>query len=276
MDFANTLNTALNISIGSVTLMAVLSAVAVFLVCLIVIKIILKILDRIQERSKLDNTIKSFIRSGIKIGLWIIAIIIVADKLGIQTTSLVTLIGVAGLALSLSIQGVLSNLFSGLTTLTTKPFTSGDYVELDGAGGTISEVGLFYTTMTTIDNKTIYIPNSQVAGAKIINYTRQENRRVDLTFGASYDAPTEAVKAAMMEAIESDDRIMKDPAPFVGLLSYKDSSIEYVLRAWTKKEDFWDVYFALNEGIRRSFEKHDIEIPYDHLNVHIIGNKTEK
>ncbi len=269
MNLTDALNSVSEISVGTLSLMKLISAVLIFLVCLLVITIIMKAIDQIQRRSKLDKTINSFIRSAIKVGLWIIALIIVADKLGIQTTSLVTLIGVAGLALSLSIQGVLSNLFSGLTTLATKPFAAGDYVELDGVSGSVTEVGLFYTTITTVDNKVIYIPNSQVAGAKIINYTKQKNRRADLTFSVSYDAPTEMVKAALMEAMTTDDRILKDPAPFAGLLSYKDSSVEYVMRAWTKREDYWDVYFDLNERVRDLFEKRGIRMTYNHLNVHI-------
>ena len=268
------LNSMNELSIGKISLLSVLSAIAVFLVCLIVITIVLRIVDHIQKKSKLDNTLKSFIRSGIKTGLWIIAIIIIADKLGIQT-SIVALVGVVGLALSLSIQGLLSNLFSGLTTLTTKPFVSGDYVELDGVSGSVSEVGLFYTIMTTVDNKTIYIPNSQVAGAKIINYSRQRNRRVDLTFSIDYEISTETVKSALMDAVNADKRILESPAPFVGLLSYKESSIEYVLRAWTKQEDFWDVHFSLNEGIRELFNERGINMTYNHLNVHILGNNEK-
>ena len=262
------------VTIGTITLMSVLSAVLVFLICLVAITVIMRIVDQIQKKSKFEKTVNSFIRSSIKVALWIIAIVIVADKLGIPTTSLVTLIGVAGLALSLSVQGILSNLFSGLTMLTTKPFSAGDYVELDGVSGVVKEVDLFYTTMTTLDNKVIYVPNSEVAGAKIINYTRQINRRVDLTFTVSYDDPTEAVKAALMEAMENDERILNEPAPpFAGLLSYKESSIEYVIRAWTKQENYWDLYFALNERVREMFDKHDIELTYNHLNVHLIDKK---
>lgn len=270
MNFTDMLNSFSNISWGSISLMTITSAVLVFLVCLVAITIILRIVDHIQKRSKLDQAIGSFIRSGIKVTLWIITIITVAEKLGIEMTSLVALVGVAGLALSLSIQGLLSNLFSGLTTLTTKPFTSGDFVEFDGLSGTIVKIELFYTTIVTVDNKHIYIPNSQVASSKIINYTREKNRRVDLTFCVSYEAPTETVKAALMEAIESEERILKDTAPFVGLLSYKESSIEYVLRVWTKREDYWDVHFALNEEVREMLVKYGIEMTYDHLNVHIV------
>lgn len=276
MGLMDSIDSILDISIGTLSLMKVLSVIAVFLACLIAIKVVLGIFDRVQERSKIDNTLKSFMRSGIKTGLWIIAIIIIVDKLGIQASPFVAVLSVAGLALSLSIQSILSNLFSGITTLTTKPFSSGDYVEFDEVSGTVSEVGLFYTTMTTVDNKTIYIPNSQVASAKIVNYSKQKNRRLDLTFRVSYDSPTETVKKALTDAIKADRRILDDPAPFVGLLSYKESSIEYVLRAWTSKEDFWDVHFALNEGIRELFEKRGINMTYEHVNVHIVNDYSRK
>ncbi|MBP8639961.1 MAG: mechanosensitive ion channel [Oscillospiraceae bacterium] len=272
MGFSDKLDEALKTSWGSLSLMDVLSAVLVFLVCLVVITIILRVVDHIQARSKLDNTINSFIRSGIKVALWIIAIIIIADKLGIETSSLVALVGVAGLALSLSIQGLLSNLFSGITTLTTKPFVAGDFVEFDGVTGTVSKVELFYTTITTVENKLVYVPNSQVASAKIINFTRETNRRVDLVFSASYEASTEEVKAALLSAAEADERVLKTPEPFTGLLEYKQSSIEYALRVWAKKEDCVNVKFALNESVREIFKERGIEMSYDHLNVHMVNS----
>ena len=251
------------ITIGKINLLEIISVVATFIICLIVIAIIMNIVVRIQKRSRLDNTIKGFIRSAIKTVLWIIAIIIIADKLGIKTTSLVALLSVAGLALSLSLQGNLSNLFSGLTTLITKPFAAGDFVELDGVSGTVSEMGLFYTTLTTLDNRTVYIPNSHVTSAKIVNCARQKTRRVDLLFNVSYDAPTEKVKAALMDAIKADTRILEDPAPFVGLLSYKPVSIEFVIRAWVKKDDLSDVTFSLNEGMRDIFKERGINMAGD-------------
>lgn len=272
MNFTDTLDSISNISLGTISLMSIISAVLVFLVCLVVITVVLRIVDHIQERSKLDKAINSFIRSGIKVALWIIAIIIIADKLGIETSSLVALVGVAGLALSLSIQGLLSNLFSGITTLTTKPFSSGDVVEFDGISGTVVKVELFYTTMVTADNKLIYVPNSQVASAKIVNYTRETSRRVDLVFSVSYDAATEDVKAALLDTAAADARVLKEPATFVGLLAYKQSSIEYALRVWTKKEDCGDVQFALNESVRAIFKERGIEMSYDRLNVHIVND----
>lgn len=264
------------ISLKEFTLKALLSAAAVFVICFIAITVILKIIDHIHKRSKLDNTVKSFVRSAIKTGLWIIAAIMVATALNIPTPSLVALLSVAGLALSLSFQGILANLFSGMTILTTKPFTAGDFVEINGAAGTVTEVLLFYTTMITVDNKTIYIPNKQVADAKIINYSRQKNRRVDLTFNVDYEIPTDTVKQALADAVKSDGRILEEPAPFIGLLSYKESSIEYVIRAWAKQEDYWDVHFSLNEKVRALFNERGVEMTYNHLNVHIIDKQNEK
>jgi len=271
MNPSDAIDSLSKISLGTFSLMTIISAALVFAICLIAITIILRIVDHIQKRSKLDQAINSFIRSGIKVTLWIITIITVADKLGIQITSLVALVGVAGLALSLSIQGLLSNLFSGITTLTTKPFLSGDVVEFGGVSGTVAKVELFYTTIVTADNKLIYIPNSQVASAKIVNFTRENNRRVDLTFCVSYEAETETVKTALMDAAKADKRTLDSPAPFVGLLAYKQSSVEYALRVWTKKEDCGDIQFALNESVRAIFKERGIEMSYEHLNVHIVN-----
>lgn len=270
MDWSEIKASLASVTIGNISLLPVLTAILLFLVCLLVIKIILKIMDRVLSNSKIEPALKSFFRSLIKIGLWIFAFIIIADRLGIQTTSFVAILSVAGLALSLSIQNILSNLFSGFTIMTTKPFSSGDFVELDGVSGCVSTVGLFYTNIRTLDNKLIYIPNSQITAAKIINYTSESLRRVDLTFGASYDDDTAAVKAALLEAMDDDKRVMQEPKPFVGLLEYKDSSISYVLRAWVKSEDYWYVYFALNESVREKFKAHGIQMSYNHLNVHMV------
>lgn len=258
MKLSALIDSAAGISLGSVTLLSVLSAILVFLICLLSITVILRIVGNIQKMRRLDGAIQGFIRSAIKAGLWLIAAVIIADRLGIKTASLVTLIGVAGLALSLSIQGVLANLFSGLTLLTTKPFTAGDYVDIDDISGSISEIGLFYTTLITADNKIIYVPNSQVAGTKIVNYTRREDRRVEMCFLVSRAVSPDTVKAALREAAGADARAMKEPAPFAGLRAYRDGAAEYVLRVWTRNEDYWDLYYTLNERVGAVFEKQGI------------------
>ena len=202
--------------------------------------------------------------------LWILAIIIVANALGINTTSLVALVSVAGLALSLSIQNVMSNLFSGITLLIAKPFTTGDFVEVAGKTGTIKAVGLFYTQMDTLDNVAISIPNSDVTASAVNNYSREPLRRVDRTFTTSYESSTEDVKAAILDAVAKDSRILADPAPFVRLLEYKGSTVEYVVRVWCKNADYWSVYFDLNENVRESFAAKGVKFSYEHVNVHIV------
>ena len=261
------------IRIGSMALSTLISAVLTFITCFIVMQIILKTLERILGRAnKIDGTLKGFIHSAVKIVLWILTGIIVAGALGIPTTSLVALISIAGLALSLSVQNILSNLFSGLTLLVSKPFKSGDYVEVGGRNGIIKSVGLFYTQLNTLDNVSINIPNSDVTGTTVINYSREPLRRIDRVFSAAYESSTENVKAAVFEAISRDEKILRDPAPFVRLSEYKDSCIEYTVRVWCKCADYWDVFFNLNENVRDCFAEKGVEMTYNHMNVHILEN----
>ena len=261
------------IRIGSMALSTLISAVLTFITCFIVMQIILKTLERIMGRAnKIDGTLKGFIHSAVKIVLWILTGIIVAGALGIPTTSLVALISIAGLALSLSVQNILSNLFSGLTLLVSKPFKSGDYIEVGGRNGIIKSVGLFYTQLNTLDNVSINIPNSDVTGTTVMNYSREPLRRVDRVFSAAYESSTEDVKAAIFDAISRDEKILQDPVPFVRLSEYKDSCIEYTVRVWCKCADYWDVFFNLNENVRDCFAEKGVEMTYNHMNVHILEN----
>ena len=266
------------IRIGSMALSTLISAVLTFITCFIVMQIILKTLERILGRAnKIDGTLKGFIHSAVKIVLWILTGIIVAGALGIPTTSLVALISIAGLALSLSVQNILSNLFSGLTLLVSKPFKSGDYVEVGGRNGIIKSVGLFYTQLNTLDNVSINIPNSDVTGTTVMNYSREQLRRVDRVFSAAYESSTEDVKAAILEAISRDEKILQDPVPFVRLSEYKDSCIEYTVRVWCKCADYWDVFFNLNENVRDCFAEKGVEMTYNHMNVALVNkNWTQK
>ena len=258
-------------TIGSVAISNILSALVLFLICLVMVRLLSAAASKILGRaSKLDNTLRSFLLSAIKILLWILTVIIVANALGINTSSLVALVSVVGLALSLSVQNILANLFSGMTLLVTKPFAAGDYVEVAGKAGTIKAVGLFYTQLDTLDNVAISLPNSDVTASAINNYSREPMRRVDMNFSASYDDETEDVRSAILDAIAQDERIVADPAPFVRLSSYGDSSINYVVRVWCRKADYWDVYFGLNERVRESFKSHGVHMSYAHMNVHLV------
>lgn len=255
------------VKIGSFSLATVLAAVVAFVLCLIAIKIIKKIIAQVMERSRLEKGLKSFISSIISVVLWAIAVVIIAETLGIPTASLVALLSVAGLALSLSIQGIMSNLFSGATILATKPFVGGDFVEIGGVSGTIEAIGLFHTQILTVDNRRIFIPNSDITAAKIINYSEEPLRRVDLTFSAAYDCPTASVKNALFAAAKAVPEVLDEPAAEVYLTAYKDSNIDYALRAWVKSADYWPAYYALNETVREKFDEYGVYPSYPQVKI---------
>ena len=257
--------------IGNISVSSLLSALLTLVICAIVIKIITTIVNKALGKSKkLDNTLRGFVSSAIKAALWVIALIIVANALGIDTASLVAVVGIIGLALSLSVQNILSNLFSGLTLLITKPFAAGDFVEVAGKIGTIKSVGLFYTEMDTLDNIAVSIPNGDVTASVINNYSHEPLRRVDQYFCAAYTEDTEKVKAAILEAAAEDEKILQDPAPFVRLFEYDGSMIKYVSRVWCKNADYWDVYFGMNERVRESFARNDVKMSFQNVNVRIV------
>lgn len=267
----NILESFTGITIGTLTLSKLIPAVIILVICCIAIKLLSKLTDKLLFNSKkLDGTLQGFIRSAVKILLWIITAIIVADALGIPTTSLVALVSVAGLALSLSVQNIMSNLFSGITLLVTKPFTAGDHVEIAGKSGLIKTVGLFYTVLDSFDNMVISIPNSDVTAAAVVNYSTEPLRRVDMKFCASYDDSTEAVRDAILSAAAEDGRIVAEPEPFVAINEYKASAVEYIVRLWCKNSDYWNVYYGMNERVRRSFEEKGVQMSYEHINVHIM------
>ncbi len=248
-----------------------ISAIIVFLVCLIAIKIIMKAVEKLLSRSKrMDSVLQGFVKTVLRILLWALAIVIIAGTLGIPTASLVAVISIAGLALSLSVQNILANLFSGITLLITKPFGAGDLVDIGANTGLVKTVGLFYTVLDTLDNRVVSIPNSDVTGASVVNYSRNPLRRVDMTFCASYEDSTEAVRGAILEAAQADARILADPAPFIVVGQYKESCVEYIVRLWCNNADYWDVYFGMNERVRERFAADGVHMTYNHINVHMV------
>ena len=248
----------------------ILAAVIALIVCVIAIKIIMRILRRIVERSKISGSLGNFLLKLAKIALDFVAILIVAGSLGFDVTALLAVFSLLGLALSLSVQSSLTNLMSGIVILLTKPFEAGDFVETDGVSGTVKNIGLFYTELTTLDNKTIFAPNSDLSASKIINYTREPNRRVDLKFGASYDCPVQTVMEALRGMVCEIPGVLEEPAPAVLVENYGSSSIEYTVRAWCRHEDYWDVYYAINEAVPAAFEKAGVKMTYEHVNVHMV------
>ena len=259
---------------------SVLCAVLIALICFIAIKILMKLINLALDKSRhIDSTLKSFLRTALRIALWALAIVIIADSLGIPTASLVTVLGIAGLALSLSIQNIMANVFSGITLLITRPFNVGDYITVGNNGGTVRSVGLFYTVIVAYSNQVISLPNADVTSSPITNMGKLPSRaaaadsslrRIDLRFSASYDDSAEAVRTAILDAAAGDERILQTPAPVVLVAKYGESSIEYVVWIWCKEGDYWGVYYGMNERVRTSFEKFGVTMTYNHLNVHMI------
>jgi len=260
----------LSMGVGNFTLSAILRAVIIFLVCIIAVKVLMRVFNKLILKMNVDKSLHAFIRTTVKILLYFVAVIIVADSLGIPITSLIAVLSVAGLALSLAIQGVLSNIAGGIMVLSSKPFGVGDYIEAGGVGATVKEIGLAYTKLATADNKLIYIPNSDISASQIVNYSANDARRIEIKIGASYDDSIEDVKKALNQVIANNE-VLEEPAkPFVNVSAYQDSYIEYVVRVWVENAKYWDVYFKMLEDIKASFDKNNITMTYNHLNVHMM------
>jgi len=259
------------VTVGAITLSGVLRGLLLILVGMIIIRIVLNIVDKMLDKASRLSSLRVYIRSVIKILLWFVLVLIVAPSFGINVTSLIALLSVAGLAVSLALQNTLSNLAGGIMVLLSKPFDVGDFIESEGISGTVAGVDLAYTTIVTLDNKEVFVPNSHISAAKIINYNRLGKRRVDLNFTASYDAPTAAVKKAIQEVVDAQGSlILTDPAPAILLSAYLNSSIQYTVRVWVDAADYWTVYGNINEGVRESFARHNVEMTYEHVNVHLV------
>lgn len=260
------------LSKADLTLEKILYAVLITAVGIVAIRVLMAVTDRMLKRARFDANIKSILRSGMKFVLGFVLVIIVLGYLNVEVTSLVALLSVAALAVSLALQNLLSNVAGGLLLLSTKPFTVGDFVEAGGVMGTVSETGVFYTKLNSPDNKVIQIPNSELSQGKIINYSAQETRRLDLKISASYDAPVERVKSCILRLLGEHPQTLTAPEPMVRVNNFGDSAIEYAVRVWCANADYWDVYFDVLEGIKAAFDREGIEMTYNHLNVHMVGS----
>ena len=259
----------MNEFLANLTLAALLPAVILLVIGILAIRAILKLVDKSLSRTKLEKAATSLIRSLLKVVLYVLLGLMVASKLGIDVTGIVALASVASLALSLSLQDALSNIIGGFMLLSNHPFHSGDYVEIAGQGGVVQTIDITDTKLTTGDNKTISIPTSAVVSSQIVNYSTSGTRRVDINVSASYDAPIETVKAALLEAAKLDTVLDTPAAPFAAVLSYGDSAINYTLRVWTTSDEYWNTFFTINERVKEAFDKAGVEMTYPHLNVHI-------
>ena len=261
--------TVLSQLLESVLFKKVCSAVVILVVGVLAIRIVMRLLRATLEKSHMEKAAYSLITSLAKVAMYVILFLIVASALGIDVSSIVALASVLTLALSLALQNMVSNVIGGFTILYTHPFRSGDYVEIAGQGGTVREINMAYTILTTPDNRVVSIPNSAVVAAQIVNYSSADSRRVELPVSASYDAPTQKVLDALVLAGTVDNALL-EPAPSAVITGYGDSAINYSLRVWVKPEDYWDVYFLVNQRIKDIFDQQGIEMTYPHMNVHMV------
>lgn len=240
---------------------------------ILVSKVITKITGKALSRSKVDNAAKNFLVSLVKILLYVIVIIMVLSFLKVPMSSIITILGAAGLAVSLALQNCLSNLCGGFIILFSKPFSSGDIIEIDGSVGTVRTIGILYTKIMTFDGKTVFIPNGKVSEAKIVNYTETPTRRIDLSFDISYDSDFDKARAAVLEVIAAEKPVLKEPAPVVRLGEYKESSVSVDTLVWVRNADYFTARYDMLEKVKKAFAENGIVIPYSHLDVHINNNK---
>jgi len=247
-----------------------ISAAILLVVCGVLIKLILKATDRMLGRSRLDKAVHPFIRTIVKLVLLFTAIMLIAGTLGVDTSSLLALLSVAGLAVSLALQNVLSNMASAVILLTTKPFQIGHFIEMGSVSGTVVKIGAICTDILTLNNQLVHVPNSEITGSTVTNYTASDKRRLEYKITASYDAPVEDVKAALLRAAEHPLR-MQEMQPIARVNGYGESAIEYVLFLWIRPKDYMDVYYDVLENVKREFDAAGIEMTYPHINVHHIS-----
>ena len=255
-------------TLGGYSLGHILSAILTLLICLVAVRLLLKLAKRLLDRSKrMNDRLRQIILTAVKVVLYILTGIITAGALGLNTSSLTALVSVLTLGVTLAAEDILGNVAGGLVILSSRPFAQGDFIEAGGVSGTVREIGLNHTKLETPDGQVVLVPNKDLSSSKIINYTVLGRRRVVRAVTASYDAPAEAVKAACMEAVSTVPNVLADPAPAVQVTNYGASSIEYTIFCWCAPEHYWPVYFAI---LRDTFAKHNVEMTYDHLNVHIL------
>ncbi len=240
-----------------------------FVIGSIIIHFFVNFFKKIIKKSRLPRSVHAFVVSGIKIVLYFILVLVLCSKLGIDITSLIAAFSIVGVAVSLSIQNTLSNVMAGFSLLFTKQFDVDDYIEAGGVSGTVMRIGLASCKLKTPDGKDIYVPNSSIIAEKIINYSREPIRRVDITIGTSYSENVDKIKSALKKVVDDTPEVLKDNELFIGITRFGDSAIEYTIRAWVKNSDYWKAYLPMLERVKRTFEEENIEIPFNQLDVHV-------
>jgi len=251
----------------------VVAAIVVFIVGRWVARLLSRFANRLMTKKEIDPTIVSFVVSLVYLSLLTFVVLASLGQLGIQTTSFIAVIGAAGLAIGLALQGSLANFAAGFLMIIFRPIKVGDYIEGAGVAGTVKSIQIFTTQLATPDNKMIIIPNAKLTADNITNYSTTGTRRVDLVFGISYADDIDKAKGVLKELLDADPRVLKDPAPTVGLLALADSSVNFAVRPWVNSADYWPLYFDMTEKTKKSFDAAGISIPFPQRDVHIYEHK---
>jgi small conductance mechanosensitive channel len=245
------------------------TAVVIFYVGKWVTNLLTSALRKVMQRQEIDVTLERFVCNLVRMVLLVFVIIAAISALGVQTTSFIAVLGAAGLAVGLALQGSLSNFAAGVLIVLFRPYKVGDFVEAAGISGVVVEVQILTTILKTGDNKQVIVPNSQIMGSIITNYSTNDTRRVDLVIGVGYDDDLDKVRAVLTEVIGADERILEDPGVTIAVSELADSSVNFVVRPWVKTSDYWSVYFDLNETIKKRFDEEGISIPYPQQDIHL-------
>jgi small conductance mechanosensitive channel len=252
----------------------VIAAIAILIIGRIVAGWLRKLIERMMTKGKTDPMIVGFVGNLAYIGMMAFVVLAALGQLGIETTSFIAVLGAAGLAIGLALQGSLSNFAAGFLMIIFRPFKVGDFIEGAGEAGVVEAIHMFTTTIRTGDNKTIIIPNSALSGGNITNYSTKDTRRVDLTVGASYDADIKHVREVLQGIIDANDKVLDDPASLIAVGELADNTVNFVVRVWVKTPDYWDVYFSMTEAVKVRFDEEGIGIPYPQRDVHLYEHKV--
>ena len=239
-----------------------------------VVKILIKVISTALERSNTEDTVRIFVTNLLNTLLMIVVFIAAINQLGIQTTSIIAVLGAAGLAIGLALQGSLSNFAAGILIVIYRPYKVGDYIQADNHLGTVNDIQIFSTVLKTPDNKLVIVPNGSIMNGSIVNFSNQDKRRVDIIASCSYEDDIDKVKSVLADILSKDDRILNEPKPRIAVSELADSSVNFIVRPWVKNSDYLDVYYSLLEEIKKRFDQEGIAIPYPQTDVHI-HNHTE-
>lgn len=247
---------------------SIIVAVVIYFVGKALITLVNRMLSGVMERRKVDPAIQSFAKSLVNILMMILLVISVVSALGVNTTSFAALLASGGVAVGMALSGNLQNLAGGIVILLFRPFKVGDYIEAQGTGGTVSEIQIFHTILTTPDNKKIFLPNGALSSGNITNYSKESLRRVDFTVSVEYGADIDKVRKVLKDILDKDARVLQEPAPVIVLGALAESSVNMTVRVWVKSEDYWNVFFQTNETIYNEFNRQGINFPYPQLTIH--------